>query len=236
MKKTSNDMINDLITEYRDIITRSPLFASLSDKELIYALSLFSAKAVTYKKGEFLHTAGNKLQRFGLVLYGKIQVCSDDIEGNKMIMANVTAGDTFGESLCFLKINESPCYISATENSCVLTLSPDDLYCASPDKENIEMQKRFTAMIATRTLQMNFRIQVLSKLTIREKLLCFFANLVRENKGNTFSLSLSRNDMAAYIGADRSAMSRELSKMKKEGLIDYYKDTVRILKDKNTDG
>ena len=76
---------------------------------------------------------------------------------------------------------------------------------------------------------MNTRIQILSKLSIREKLITLFSSYSSDGS-ESFVLPFNREDMAAYIGADRSAMSRELSKMKKEGIIDFHKEAFRILR------
>ena len=225
----------EIIKQYRRILNRCPLFSLLDDNELRYALELFDADPVFFKKGELIHFAGNTLNRFGAVLSGRIHVCSDDIEGNRVIMASVLPGGTFGESLCFLKIKEAPCFIMAADNSYVLMLSTEKLYPAAPGETDIKIQKCFTSMIASRALQMNSRIQVLSKPTIRKKLIFLFTELYHENKANTFTLPFDRNDMASYIGVNRSALSRELSNMKKDGLIDFYKDTVKIIGFKEED-
>ena len=87
-----------------------------------------------------------------------------------------------------------------------------------------------TAMLAKRALAMNDRIQILSKLRLREKLMTYFTELSREQKSKVLTLPFNREDMAAYIGTNRSALSRELSRMKQDGIIDYEGRTVRILK------
>jgi CRP-like cAMP-binding protein len=83
---------------------------------------------------------------------------------------------------------------------------------------------------------MNDRIQILSKHTLREKLVAFFKlqadrdiNNGSESKTKTLNLPLDRNGMAVYLGVDRSSLSRELSKMKSEGLIDFNKNKFKIL-------
>ena len=93
----------------------NPLFEGLDDARFLQALAVMDAERVRYEKGETFHAAGTPVRRFGIVLTGAVQVCVDDIEGNRMIMAEVTPGMTFGESLCFLKIPDSPVYFFAAE-------------------------------------------------------------------------------------------------------------------------
>ena len=92
-----------------------------------------------------------------------------------------------------------------------------------------ELQGRFTAALAAKALTMNNRIQVLSRLSLRGKLTAYFTELAAAQGSSVIRLPMNREDTAAYIGANRSALSRELAKMKEEGLIDYHKNQIRIL-------
>lgn len=212
-----------------EIIKSSFLFRDMNDVELQKALEVFSAEAVGYRKGDLIHSEYTEMKTFGLVLSGAVHVCVDDIDGNRMIMAEAVPGATFGESLCFLEIKDSPVYIYAKENSEILRLSVENLYSDGNDAFLTELQKRFTSMLASRTLKMNDRIQVLSKIKIRDKLMTYFTQLSQSCGSKTFQIPVNRDDLAAYIGANRSALSRELSNMKNEGIIDYYKNTVKLL-------
>lgn len=85
-------------------------------------------------------------------------------------------------------------------------------------------------MLSEKMLSMNDRIQILSKTTIREKIKAYLLQQQKKNRSDTFDIPFSRNELAGYMGADRCALSRELSKMKKEGLLDYYKSTFKLKK------
>lgn len=202
----------------RKIIEKCPLFAGLSDPQLEQALQFFSASVQSYRKGDFLHTVGEPLRRFGLVLSGGVQVYMDDIDGHNMIMANVGPGVTFGEALAFLG-SENSIYICATADTEVLWMNPAKV--RQPQACECELVSRFIAAFAERTLLMNDRIQLLSKLTLREKLITFFSQQSAAVGAPEFTVPFSRADMAVYLGSDRSALSRELGRMRDEGIIDY---------------
>ena len=220
--------------EYYAVLSASPLFAGLDRKETDEAVGRMEGRVSSYRKGDFLHAPGTPFSAFGLVLYGSVHACADDVNGNRLIMAEVGAGNTFGEALCFLSVPEPPVYVTAASDAGVLWLSPAPLWSGSTDGIGAGMQKRFAAVLAARTLTMNERIQVLSKRTIREKLTVYISCLTRGlasgPEGVAFTVPLSREDMAAYIGTDRSALSRELSAMKREGLIDYRKNAFLLKK------
>ncbi len=206
------------------------LFADLSEQELQSALSLFCAVSAQYRKGEILRSEGERMNSFGLVTRGTVQVFMNDINGDSIIMATVTRGGTFGESLSFLGVREIPVYIQATEDSEVLWLSCEGFgeeMCASPLSR--KLYHRFVSMLAQRALDMNDRIQVLSKLTLREKLGTLFSQYAHKSGSRTFSLPLNREQLAAYLGVNRSALSRELCKMRDEGIIEFYKNSFKML-------
>ncbi len=215
----------------RDLVPlrTNPLFAGLDPADLRRQLEVMKARKAFCEKGETLQTFGAPIRRFGIVLSGAVQVCVDDIEGNRMIMAEVAPGVSFGESLCFLKTRESPVYIFASEDSEVLWLSTEPLFSDPADPFLAELQRRFTAALAAKALTMNNRIQVLSRLTLRGKLTAYFTELAAAQGSDVIRLPMNREDTAAYIGVNRSALSRELARMKKDGLIEYRKNEVRIL-------
>ena len=218
--------ITAIAEKHGRVLRKNKLFSGFYGSELISALSFFQAKEQTYRKGEFLHLYGEPLDHFGFVLSGTVHVCTDDIDGTQTIMADVSEGDVFGESLCFLQVPETPVYILAAEDARVLWLKADGVRRGGGG----EFSNRFVAVIAEKALSMNSRVQILSKKSLRLKLVAFFTEFSRRAGSTTFSVPFDRSGMAVYLGTDRSALSRELSRMKSEGLIDYYKNTFRLLR------
>ncbi len=213
----------------RAALSRCPLFSSLSKTETDAALRFFSAELRHYRKGETLCPVGERLPGFGLVLSGIVQVFCDDLAGERVIMASVPSGSTFGESLCYLGVEDSPVWIISSLECDVLWLRCDMLRSVGDDPLERKIYRRFVAMLAERALSMNDRIQILSKLTIREKLLTYFSQCARAAGSRTFTVPLDRESLAAYLGVNRSALSRELSAMQRDGMIEFYKNSFKIL-------
>ena len=205
------------------------LFRGLSEDELKYALTFFRAQRRTYQRGEFFVRPGDSMHDFGLVLSGIVQVSMIDLNGNRMIMANVSSGETFGESLSFLAVASSPIYVAAAVDAEILWLNTEALRRPQTEPVAQMLLQRFIAMLAGRTLSMNDRIQILSKKTLRGKLIAFFSQQIKRNGGISFSVDMDRSAMADYLGTDRSALSRELSSMRREGLLEYRKNRFVLL-------
>lgn len=213
-----------LSPEERALLGRSALFGGLSGARLDEALRFFSASRTEYPQGAVLLRCGSPVERFGLVLRGGVQAFMDDLNGRQLLLTAVGPGGTFGESLCWLGARESPVYIRAAEPSALLWLS------ASAAAGGGALTGRFLSLLARRALQMNDRIQILSRASLRDKLTAYFTICAREAGGDTFSVPFDRSGMAAYLGTERSALSRELSRMRREGLIDFYKSSFRLFK------
>ena len=218
------------IEQYLPLLKSSVLFSFEDDKQIYDALDLLEPEILIYDKGDFIHRSYEPMKKFGFVLSGAVHVCSDDIDGNRIIMAEVQPGFTFGESICYLGIESYPVYAVSFVETSVLWLSVKELYSNVADETVNEMQKRFTSLLASRTLAMNSRIQILSKLSIREKLLEYFNVLSSVSKNKEFIVPFNREDMATFIGVNRTALSRELSKMKNEGLIEFKKNHFKLIR------
>ncbi len=214
----------------KQILSACPLFKDMPRGDIEVALCLLDAVKKDYAKNAILASAGDKLSRFGVVLSGTVQVSFTDIDGNLVLMASVTAGDAFAESLCWLRIEEIPVTITACTEASVLWLDPTAL-SANCDNELIkELRNRFISILATKTLSMNDRVQVLSKPTLRQKIITLLSQYSNRFSAKTFSVPFDRESLALYLGVNRSALSRELSAMKSDGIIDFYKNTFKILK------
>lgn len=207
-----------------------PLFAGLSPEDCAFALRCLKARLVHRQRGEPFNRAGEPLERFGLVVSGRVHVSMTEWDGHATLMASVGPGGTFGESLCYLgwptailALADAPTQVLLLDAAC-LKARP----AAGEDPRVAALRSRFTAMLARRTLAMNDRIQILSRSGIRARLTVFFSQYARRC-GPRFCVDFDRSSMAVYLGVDRCALSRELSRMQREGLLRFHKDQFELL-------
>ncbi|MBQ4639882.1 MAG: Crp/Fnr family transcriptional regulator [Clostridia bacterium] len=202
----------------RELLKKTTLFQGLDDSKLQSALAFFDARESAYEKGDLIKPVHAPFTRFALVLQGRVQVYTDDLSGNQMMMAHVEKGGMFGESLSFLE-QEEAVYAVAVTACRILWLHPGNIRRLQPQSAlETTLIHRFIQNLAARALSMNDRIQILSKLTLEEKLRAFLS-LYQKRRGNEFVIPFSRTELATYLGANRSALSRALSQMQKKGLI-----------------
>lgn len=212
-----------------DLLQKSPLFKGMTKSDFSDSLELLKAKTQTFKKGETIVSAGRVIKSFGIVVSGTVQVGFSDIDGNEVIFASVTEGETFGEALCWLDVGEMPLSITAFTDCEILFVYPDSLRKADISPLANELKSRYLSILAKKTLLMNERIQILTKPTVRQKITTFLSQCSSRYGGKTFAIPFDRETLALYLGVNRSALSRELSLMQKEGIIEFYKNTFKIL-------
>lgn len=207
------------------------LFAGFSQEELQQVLSMLTTWEAFYAKNETLLEMDVPVSAFGIVASGRVQVATNDIHGNKMIMAIVEPEEIFAESLAYTGTEASPVYATALEDCRVLWVDIENVRNAyqSPNPLLRRLGENFTRSLATKVLAMNNRVQILSKKTIREKLDTFFTFQAQQTGSNEFEIPFDRSDLADYLGVERSALSRVLSQMQKEGVLEFYKNRFRIL-------
>lgn len=233
--KKSKKQINDAHTVTSadlPLLRRARLFRGVTEETVTASLSLLGGAVRLYEKNETVHRMGERFSAFGIVLGGNIQVYTDDLDGNRMMMAAVSAGGSFGESHCYLGTEEPPVYVLAGHDGArVLWLSLDPLRSIPLTASALvrDLAERFTAMLAENTLLMNARIQILSRRTLREKIMTFLLEWSRYTGERTFLVPFDREGLAAYLAVNRTALSRELSLMQKEGIIHYFRASFKIL-------
>lgn len=214
-------MIQDLA-----LLQRTYLFKGMTEEEIRRSLPHYDPKESFYQKGEFIRHAGDPMKSFGLVLEGTVQVFRSDHNGNRMMLNSVSAGGSFGESLYFLKAEECGIFVIAACDTRILWIKVD---VDQVKKAAGQLSLRLIIQLARRNIDMNDRIHILSKITARDKLTTYFSICAQKYGSRSFTIPFNRNGLAEYLAVNRSALSRELSRMQEEGVIQYHKNSFQLL-------
>lgn len=216
--------------EERAILQHSTLFSGISPAECERLCALLGCIERHYARGSYLITAGDPIPAFALLLSGAVQVFMDDVDGNHIVMHLVTPGSTFAEAMVCSGVAEAPICAEAVQDSAVLWFRGEALMDPRffSDPLCARFGTNFIRTLAGRSLRFNDRIQILSKKSIRDKLITFFSQQVHRQHSHQLVLQMDRSALADYLGVERSALSRELSRMRRAGLIDFRKNQFTI--------
>jgi CRP-like cAMP-binding protein len=208
----------------------APLFDGIALSDFEKMFDCLSARKKVYQKDEVILLSGNLVSSIGLVISGSVKITKTDMDGRMIILAKMGASKLFGETFACAGIDHSPVTVIASDDDTeilfmnyrkIITTCPSSCFFHNKLIENM------LKIVAKKNLMLNEKIEILSKRTTREKLLSFF-DLHRGNQ-KIFKLPFDREEMAQYLCVDRSAMSNELGKMKKEGIIKFKKNVFEIL-------
>lgn len=212
-----------------EVIKDNPLFDGIAFSDFEKMLDCLSAKTISYKKDDVILLTGDSVRQPGLVLSGSLKIIKEDINGNISIITEVGPSEIFAEVFACAGVSHSPVTILAVEDCNILFLDFNKVttVCSSACKFHSTLIQNMLKLIAAKTLMLNQKIDILSKRSTREKLLCYFD--YQRGAAKKFSVPFNREELASYLCVDRSAMSNELSKMQNEGLIRYKKNLFEVL-------
>ena len=212
------------LEKYYNQIKNSPVFYGMNDEELRGLLECFNARIRRYEKDEMIIRQGDMIANIYLILDGEVNIEKDSYWGRRIIISRLSRNDNLALSFVGSKDVESSVDAIAIKDTLVLVLSYEK--CTSMCQNACTRHK----------VLINNLFQILSKenieliqKTIRDKLLTYLSNEAQKRHSNSFDIHFNRQDLADYLNVDRSAMSFELSKLQKEGLIEYNKNHFELL-------
>lgn len=201
-----------------DVMRMSVLFEGIKEEELQALAENGGVRVQNYGKDEFLIHQGDMAKGVGLVMEGRIHILREDFLGNREILAEVTAGDIFDEVYAILQGEPQSVAVAAAADSRVVFFPVEQLLASRSVLRNM------VKVLAGKNLFLTRKMSHLSRKTIREKLVSYLSE-ERDRQGNLdIRIPFNRQQLADYLSVERSALSRELSKMKDEGMIWFYKD------------
>jgi CRP-like cAMP-binding protein len=212
------------------------LFKNIDESELEQLLMCIRSFKQDFRRGETIFMDTDHIQYVGIVLSGSVHMIKTDIWGKKSIFAFFMPGELFGESFAVQGDTSSAVNFEAAEDTKVLFLSASNIIHSCPNACSFHAQiaTNLFRLLGFKNQKFINKLEVLSKGSTRDKLLAYISQLAQEQHSRYVNSPLSRSALAEYLSVNRSAMIRELSRMRNDGIIDFDKDTF-IIKERKRD-
>lgn len=212
-------------------LTQTSLFSGISQADLSALLSCLAAVERRYSKGAVILAEGEPTQWMGLVLEGRAIISCADVWGKSSILGFAEPGAVFGEAYACVPGEALLISVCAAEETRVLFLNVGKLLtvCGNACPFHARLIRNLLSISAGKNLQLSRRIFHTTPKSIRGRLQSYFSECAKKSGSLTFSLPFNRQQLADYLGVDRSAMSSELSKMQRDGLIQVQGGTITML-------
>lgn len=211
-------------------LAKTNLFQGITEQEISGLIGCLDSREKSYKKGEIILHCGDKVTEIGLILKGSVNAVMTFYQGTSSIFAHIESGRIFAEVYAALPGKELNFDVIAAEDCEILFLNMNRLLepCEKQCEFHRQIIRNLLKIFASKNFRLSARMIHTAPKSIRDRLISYLSEQSLENGGNTFKIPFSRQQLADYLGVDRSALSNELSKMKKEGLLDYHKNEFEI--------
>lgn len=212
--------------DFLSVIRSSQLFSGISEKELTAMLFCLDAKTESFPKDTFVLRAGDTAESIGIVLLGSVLIIQEDIWGNRNIISKAGPSQTFaaayacapGSRLNVSVIAETPLTVMFLNVKRILNV------CSSACTHHSRIIRNLLGELAANNLRFNEKLTHMGQRSTRSKIMSYLSAEAQRLGKYEFDIPFSRQQLADYLGIERSGLSLELGKMKKDGILDYYKN------------
>lgn len=216
---------------YYQILEKCPLFDGIRAEELGGMLGCMGARVTSIRKGQPVLCEGDATGLVGVVLTGSVRLVREDYRGNRSVVTHIAPTQLFGEAHAFSGALALPVSVVPDEDGHVLLLDSRRLAtrcvnsCGAHDRVIFNLLK----IVSTKNLMLHQKIDIASRRTTRDKLMTYLSYQAKQNNSSSFSIPYDRQALADYLEVDRSGLSAEISRLRKEGVLECEKNRFRLL-------
>ncbi|MDO5134997.1 MAG: Crp/Fnr family transcriptional regulator [Eubacteriales bacterium] len=214
---------------YLNVVKDHSLFQGIKKEDLSAMLGCLGGHTRSYRKGEILFLSEETVNYVGIILRGSIRMVKENDDGSEAFMAHLKKGELFGETFACCKMNSRVTY--RTASACEVLYLP--FYkvihiCGRGCAFHQRLVENMVRLLCEKNVQLMEKVEVTSRKTLRDKIMTYLTLQSEKEGRDTFEIPLGRVEFAEYLCADRSALTRELTRMEEDGLISYHKNRFSI--------
>ncbi len=215
-----------------------PLFSGIKQEDLPGMLACLNGYTKTYRKNEYILMEKENIRIIGVVLEGAVDMVKEDVWGNTTTLVRLPVTRLFGESFVCSTNNHTIVSFRAARHCKILFMPFDRVMhtCSNACIFHHQLIENMVIQIAEKNRELMEKVEVIAQKNLRQKILAYLSQQSQKQKSRYFEIPLGRVELADFLCADRSALTRELTEMKKEGLIDFDKNMFTLPEQTKTEG
>ncbi len=217
--------------ELLSVLAQSALFQNIGPAETADMLKCLGGAVSRYEDGQAIFREGDEADRLGIVLSGGAQVTRTDFNGTRSVLTEVGPGEMFAEAFAFAGVGHIGVDVTAVGDTEVLLLNAQRLAhtCGNACAFHNSLILNLLGVMASKNLTMNRKLQITSRRTTREKLLTYLEMQARQAGSATFDIPFDRQALADFLEVDRSGLSSEIGKLRREGVLKSERNRFTLL-------
>ncbi len=215
----------------KEILRQCWFFKEMEDQEIVTFLKQSNSYCKAYGKGEVIFYEGDIVNQIGIILSGSCAIVKLYPDGSEHLFQKLSVGYLTGVEIACTNKKFSPYSICCLEDVKLLTFSYQCLEQKGMIEESkrVWLQNRLLQFIASENIRKYYKINILSTRSLRERILLYLEIQQRKKATEQFEIPFDRNQFANYLCVNRSALSKELAHMKRDGILKYHKNKFQIL-------
>lgn len=203
------------------------LFRDIDQKEVEEIIDSMHLSVKSYKTGECIANEEDRCEQLGIVVEGMIELKKIFSSGKSLTLTQMGPGNVFGEALVFSKHAVYPATIEALKACKIVFISKEQMIQISLGHETV--LRNFMTVLSEKILMLNRKITFLNMDSLKQKLAYYFLSLYSKQGSVMINLPVNRKQLSELMGVQRPSLSREFMRLKEDGIIDYDKNTVKIV-------
>ncbi len=217
-----------------NIIKENKLFENMTELQIKKVLHCSKAVVIDYHDNQVVFEKDDNIKKMGIVLSGQLNLVSQKFNGTRVIVTTLEKNDLFGEALAFSTMRESPYDLVSLGNSKALIIPYNIFFtlCREMCDFHQLLISNMLAILSDKIVMLNNKMNILNAETLKGRISVYLLSLHKKTNSMIFDLPMKRQELAEFLNVKRPSLSRELSNMQQEGIIDVYRSTIKI-KDMN---
>ncbi len=217
--------------KYLDVLRACPLFFGIEEKDLLPMLTCLGARVMPFDKQYTVFAEGTPARHIGIVLSGAVQVVQVDYYGNRNIVAAIPPAQLVAEAFACAETAALPVSVVAAEAGEVMLIDRDRILHTCQNACGFHQRLIYNLMrdLAEKAILFHHKVDVVSRRTTREKLMAYLTTQGRAARGEWFRIPFDRQALADYLAVDRSGLSAEIGKLRREGILECRRSEFRLL-------
>lgn len=211
-------------------VKHNKLFENMDTDEIKMVLKCSKAVVSDFHDNQVIFEKDDEIKKMGIVIEGQLNLVSQKYNGTRVIVTTLEKNDLFGEALAFSTLQESPYDLVSLGNSKALII-PHSIFftmCRDACDFHKTLISNMLAILSDKIVMLNNKMNILNAETLRGRISVYLLSIHKKTKSLIFDMPMKRQELAEFLNVKRPSLSRELSNMQQEGIIEVYRSTVKI--------
>lgn len=216
--------------KYVEVLKKSNLFENINENDIENMIGCLGIKEKRYTKGSYIYHLGDRISTLNMVAEGEVHIVKEDYWGNQSILTEIGIGELFGETYACLKNIPLQINVVAVKNCTIIELDISKVIntCSNSCQFHSKLIQNLLFVLASKNLMLTNKLEAMSQRSIRDKVMTYLSQQSRKNDSSEFDIPFNRQQLADYIAVDRSALSKEISRLRDEGILEFNKNHFEL--------